>query len=120
MGEQKRVLVVEDDKDALAITSTALSHAGFVVLTVQDGALACAAVVAHEPDVIVLDLILPHTSGREIAAELHTDPRCARIPIVIVTADVSAREAVFPPNVRRVLLKPCEPRVIVKSVSAAV
>ena len=119
MAEPQRVLIVEDDRDAIAITSAALLHEGFLVFTVQDGALACAAVVANEPDLILLDLRLPNASGEEIAAELHSDPRCARIPIVIVTADVGARDAVFPPNVRWVILKPCEPREVVAAVTAA-
>ena len=119
MGEQIRVLIVEDDRDALAIMGTALAHEGFVVFTVQDGALACAAVVSNEPDLVLLDLRLPNASGEEIAAELHSDPRCAHIPIVIVTADVRARDAVFPPNVRWVILKPCEPREVVAGITKA-
>lgn len=117
--EPKRVLVVEDDKDAIAIASTVLSHAGFVVIVVEDGAHACEAVVIHKPDIILLDLRLPNEDGEQIATNLHGDPRCSHIPIVVLTADVARRNAAFPPNVRKVVLKPVAPRVVVAMVQAA-
>ena len=120
MGQLKRVLIVEDDADSLAITSAALAYSGFAVFTVQDGAQACGAAVTHRPDLIILDVRLPNTSGDVIAAELHGDGRCAHIPIVVVTADIAALTMRFPPNVRGLLLKPCDPRILIDIALAAV
>lgn len=116
--ETKRVLVVEDNTDAIAIASAVLSHAGFLVIVVDDGGTACAAAAIHKPDVILLDLHLPNAGGTEIASELHADPRCTEIPIVVITADVAALNMAFTSNVRAVLLKPVQPRAIVESVLA--
>lgn len=110
------MLVVDDDKDAVEIHRTMLEFGGFVVVTIEDGADACAAALTHQPDAILLDLHLPHSTGAQIAAALHEDPRCVSIPIVVVSADFRALSIMFPPNVRRVLLKPTEPRAVLAAV----
>jgi CheY-like chemotaxis protein len=113
----KRVLIVDDNEDTVVICGAQLTQAGYSVASVNDGARACDAVLVHEPDVILLDFRLPGTSGALIASGLHADPRCSTIP-VILTADHTARKMEFPPNVRGVLLKPCESDALLSAVSA--
>lgn len=116
MPPTPRLLVVDDDRDAVAIHSAMFEFGGFVVVTVDDGADACAAALTHQPDAILLDLHLPHSNGEQIAAALYDDARCTHIPIVVVSADFRALSLTFPPNVRRVLLKPLEPRAVLAAV----
>lgn len=114
----KRVLIVDDNRDTLVICGAQLTNAGYLVTAVNDGAQACDAALLHQPDVIVLDFRLPGTSGQEVASGLDADPRCSAIPVIILTADVTARKVRFPPNVRGVVLKPCESRTLIEAVSA--
>lgn len=115
----KRVLIVDDDRDTVVICSAQLTQAGYSVTAVSDGAHACDAARLHQPDVILLDYRLPGTTGSMIASGLDADPQCAAIPVIILTADATARKINFPPNVCGVVLKPCEFRTLIEAVSAA-
>ena len=115
----KHVLIVDDDADTVVICSAQLTQAGYSVTSVSDGTHACDAARLHAPDVILLDYRLPGTTGSIIASGLNADPRCSAIPVIILTADATARKTRFPPNVRGVVLKPCESRTLIAAVSAA-
>jgi CheY-like chemotaxis protein len=115
----KRVLIVDDDADTVIICTAQLTQAGYSVTSVSDGTHACDAAGLHMPDVILLDYRLPGATGSIIASGLHDDPRCSAIPVIILTADATARKVRFPRNVRGVVLKPCESRALIAAVSAA-
>lgn len=115
----KCVLIVDDDADTVVICSAQLTNAGYSVTAVFDGTHACDAARLHMPDVILLDYRLPDTTGLIIASGLNADPRCSAIPVIILTADATARKVRFPANVCGVVLKPCESRTLIEAVSAA-
>ncbi|HEX6372930.1 MAG TPA: response regulator [Longimicrobium sp.] len=114
---RKRVLVIDDDRDALAIYGSILTLAGYLVMYEDAPMRACEAAGRFRPDAILLDFGLAGTTDQETAATLHADARCAGISIIILTADVALQKVSFPPNVHRVLLKPCEPRAVLDALS---
>jgi class 3 adenylate cyclase len=81
-----RVLVVDDDPDMAAFFARMLAREGMAVDTVFDGNAALAAIGAAAPDLVLLDVMLPGTSGFEICERLKSDPATALVPVVLVTA----------------------------------
>ncbi len=81
-----RVLVVDDDPDMAAFLARVLAKQGLAVDTVLDGDAALVQVLATPPDLILLDVMLPGTSGFEICERLKDDEATALIPIILVTA----------------------------------
>jgi two-component system phosphate regulon response regulator PhoB len=81
----KFVLVAEDDRDVLDLVRAVLEDAGFDVGTAV-GAQTLQAVKAHQPDVLLLDYMMPGMDGVQIAQHLKADPATARIPIITMTA----------------------------------
>jgi class 3 adenylate cyclase len=81
-----RVLVVDDDPDMAAFLKRMLTAGGMAVDVVYDGKTALSSVGAAEPDLILLDVMLPDLSGFEICERLKADPVTALVPIVLVTA----------------------------------
>ena len=79
-------LVVEDHPDSGEIFSQAMEAAGFQAKLIDSGDKALAWLAAQVPDVVVLDLQLPHVSGIEILHHIRADPRLARTPVIVVTA----------------------------------
>jgi CheY-like chemotaxis protein len=79
-------LVIEDHVDSAIIFSEAVKRAGFEVETIRDGEVALERLAVVEPDVVILDLNLPHVSGMEILQRIRSDPRLAKTRVVIVTA----------------------------------
>src|SRR6266567_2808438 len=80
---KKRVLIVEDDSNLAAFMRENLLYEGFDVNWVADGNSALARARTFIPDLIVLDIMLPDTSGFELCAELR---RNGRVPVLILSA----------------------------------
>ena len=81
-----RVLVVDDDTDMAAFLARLLQKEGMAVDSVHDGNTALASIARQEPDLILLDVMLPDASGFELCERLKADPATALIPVVLVTA----------------------------------
>jgi DNA-binding response OmpR family regulator len=82
----KRILVVDDEKDLLDLITYNLQRNGYDVVTSQNGSEALEVAVREQPDLILLDLMLPGLDGTEVARRLKSDSRTAQIPLVMLTA----------------------------------
>ena len=69
-----KILVVDDEPDALEVLGFKLREAGFNPLFATDGLKALAAVRAERPDLVVLDLMLPELDGLEVCKLMRRDP----------------------------------------------
>lgn len=79
----RRVLVVEDDTTVAEVVARYLERDGAVVEVVEDGAVALARSIAWEPDLVVLDLLLPGLDGWEVCRRLQVE---RRVPVVMLSA----------------------------------
>jgi DNA-binding response OmpR family regulator len=77
---------VDDEPEALELLEFNLKKAGFDVLTAADGAQALKKARSVQPDLMVLDLMMPEIDGLEVCKILRRDPATARIPIIMLTA----------------------------------
>jgi twitching motility two-component system response regulator PilH len=82
--------VVEDDRALQTYYKSALTLAGYGVITADDGLEALQRVEGHHPSAVVLDLGLPRLSGQDVGRELAAHPDMRDIPIVVVTGDTGA------------------------------
>ena len=80
-------LVIEDDIDLSEIFTKALDAAGFDVETIQDGEIAQQRLKETLPNVIVLDMHLPHVDGATLLKQINEDERLRKARIIIATAD---------------------------------
>jgi DNA-binding response OmpR family regulator len=98
-------LVIEDDDNLSAIFAEALKMAGYQTETIQDGAVASRRIKNTTPDLILLDLHLPHVSGEEILRQIRADDRLKQTNVVLATADHLLSD-MLQDQVTFVLLKP--------------
>jgi DNA-binding response OmpR family regulator len=89
----KKVLIVDDDKDLLRLLSRHLLRAGFDVVTAQDGVSAVSVAKKEQPKVIVLDLGLPAGDGFRVLEMLQNLIPVSHIPVVVLTARGAQAEA---------------------------
>jgi DNA-binding response OmpR family regulator len=82
----KTVLVVEDEKDLSDLIGYNLRRNGFDVISAADGNAALDLAAKHNPDLVLLDLMLPGIDGTEVARRLRGDARTAATPIIMLTA----------------------------------
>jgi DNA-binding response OmpR family regulator/two-component sensor histidine kinase len=104
IGHGERVLVVDDEADIRGTIAELLRYYGYQVDSVASGAEALAAVNAREPDLVMLDLLLPGMSGIEVAGELRTSHPSVPILFVSGHADPDLLHGVVPGA--RLLRKP--------------
>jgi len=81
-----KILIVDDEKDLLELLSMSLGAEGFIVTTAENAAQALASVRTNRPDLILLDIMLPDTSGIKLTGKLKNTPQTATIPIILLTA----------------------------------
>ena len=79
------VLIVDDVPDNLAVLHDALDAAGYTVLVATDGASALHRAAQAEPDIVLLDAVMPGIDGFEVARRLKAGPDTAHIPIIFMT-----------------------------------
>jgi two-component system alkaline phosphatase synthesis response regulator PhoP len=81
-----RVLVIDDEPDVLLLCRVNLQYAGHEVLEAPDGERGLELATTAEPDVIVLDVMLPERDGISVLRELGEHPATAHVPVVLLTA----------------------------------
>jgi CheY-like chemotaxis protein len=87
-------LIVDDEPDVHALLTDLLRSEGYEVATAADGAeaLAYLRTTPTLPCLILLDLVMPEVDGWQFIEERSHDPRLARIPVVLISGQVAARE----------------------------
>lgn len=81
------VLIIEDQHDIGMMYEETLQMAGFRTEHIADGNLAMERLGGVAPDLIVLDMNLPHVSGHYLLKEIRADGRLHRVPVIIATAN---------------------------------
>jgi two-component system phosphate regulon response regulator PhoB len=94
-GVRPRILVVDDEPEAVELVEFNLTQAGYSVITAGDGAEALNKARSAQPSLIVLDLMLPEVDGLEVCKMLRRDPATAAIPIVMLTAKAAEIDRVL-------------------------
>lgn len=91
----RKLLIVDDEPEALAALAGLLEAAGFLVQTADGGAQALDAVNADRPDAVILDLVMPQISGFEVVRRLRSDPLTQSLPVFVYTgSSLTAEEVV--------------------------
>jgi DNA-binding response OmpR family regulator len=124
-----KILVVDDDPDILDAIALILQSQGYEVVTARDGIEGLANLKAEQPDLMILDLMMPKMDGFAVCKELQ-DPRWSKykdIPILILTSvreEASRRryelETGLELDVDDYVEKPMSPDVLLKRVSTLI
>lgn len=81
-----KVLIVDDEIDTLTPLKRALEVEGYAVIEAMDGVEALEKVKSENPDLVLLDLMLPKMDGNEVCQKLRKNPMTEGIPIIMLTA----------------------------------
>jgi len=116
----KCVLIVDDEEDVLTVTSMGLEmSAGWKVLTATSGKEAIALAAEHQPDIILLDWMMPEMDGRATLQALRADPTTSHIPVILVTAKAQSPDGdTFKGvDVAAILAKPLRPLKLAEQIN---
>ena len=87
-----KILVADDEPQILDIVARILDGAGHHVLTAIDGNEALRRVYETHPDLVLLDIRMPHKDGTTVAQQMRDDPRTRGIPVVFLTGLIRTSE----------------------------
>lgn len=112
-----KILIVEDEEKLAAVLGDYLRQAGFTPFLITDGTAVIAWVREHQPDLILLDLMLPGRDGMEICKEIR---KFSTVPIVMVTARIEEIDRLLGLELGAddYICKPFSPREVVARVKA--
>ena len=97
-GQPRLILIVEDDRAVASMISEFITSAGYDAEVARDGQDAIVKARQFQPDLVIMDLMLPRLTGGEAASQLKQDALTSRIPIVGISAvaDVTALAELLP------------------------
>lgn len=114
------VLIVDDEADLASLVEFNLQQAGMETSVALTGVQALASAKAKVPDIVLLDLMLPDLSGKEVCRRLRTDTATRSVPIVMLTARGEEADRIegFEVGADDYITKPFSPRELVLRLKA--
>jgi len=115
-----RILIVDDDVDALRLVGMMLEHESFEILAAASGPQALKKAIEEQPELIILDVMMPGMDGYQVAAELRKHPATEDIPILMFTAKAAINDKVtgFQAGADDYITKPVHPMELTTRIKA--
>jgi DNA-binding response OmpR family regulator len=120
--DKKKVVVVEDDPDFQTLLGMILAPGAVNVIAAGDGVGGLEVIRTEQPDLVILDLMLPDMSGWQVFMTMRAEAASAGIPVIILSSLGTRYDRSFGVQVAQVhdyLTKPCLPSKLRASVAAA-
>jgi CheY-like chemotaxis protein len=116
----ERILIIDDDIDTLKLVGMMLQKLGYQIFAAEDGEKGLAQAEVENPDLIVLDIMMPDLDGFEVAKRLRANPRTSNTPILMFTAKSQLDDKVtgFEAGADDYLTKPTHPSELSAHVKA--
>jgi DNA-binding response OmpR family regulator len=89
---KRKILVVDDEADILHFLELILRERGYEVETATGGAAALTAARDRQPDLVLLDIMMPQMDGWEVLKLLRIDPQTAGIPVAMISARTDPKD----------------------------
>ena len=116
MAEKKRILLVDDEVDFVEVLKVRLEDSNYETIVAYDGEEGLERAEKEEPDLIILDIVLPRISGFDVCRKLKIDERFKNIPIIMLTAKFQDNDIKFgmAMGADAYITKPFEPHVLLE------
>ncbi len=116
----EKILVVDDDVDTLRLVGLMLQRNGYDIVAASSGRQALLMALKEQPDLIILDVMMPDMDGYEVTRKLRSDPKTLAIPIIMFTAKSQIDDKVtgFEAGADDYLTKPTQPRELLAHIKA--
>ena len=121
MGQKKKILVVDDERDIVKALMIRLQGAGYDVVTAFDGAQGVFMAHKEKPDLIILDIRMPAGNGFSVAERLKRSDHTLTIPVIFLTGspETNAEEKARAVGARFYIKKPYDPEELLDAIKRA-
>ncbi len=121
MGQKKKILIVDDERDIVKALMIRLQGAGYEVVTAFDGAQGVFMAHKEKPDLILLDIRMPAGNGFSVAQRLKRSINTFTIPVIFLTGspERNAEEKAMALGARFYVKKPYDPEELLDAIRRA-
>jgi DNA-binding response OmpR family regulator len=118
MNQKPKVLIVDDEPNNVDFLEQALEDSGYQLITATNGQEALDKIQSEQPDLILLDLMMPILDGFAVLAEVKADQVLRDIPVIIISAEHDSKSVVkgIKQGAEDYLTKPVNADILVKKV----
>ncbi|MCI0576419.1 MAG: response regulator, partial [Chloroflexi bacterium] len=116
----RRVLIIDDDPGILMLTEIVFRRAGYEAHIAANGTEGLARVAEVQPDIIILDVMMPDLDGYQVCQRIRANPQTAGVPILMLSAIAKDedRERCFAVGANAFVGKPVSPKDLVARITA--
>jgi len=120
-GEQKRLMLVDDDPNLVLLVRDYLEFRGYDVVTAENGRVALEILEQELPDLMICDIMMPEMDGYTLLKKIREDPRTGWIPVLFLSAKGQSQDKVKGLNTGAdvYIVKPFEPEELVAQVESS-
>ncbi len=104
----KKILIIDDEQDFVDMLKMRLEANGYEVVTADDGVTGLQRWKEKNPDIILLDIMMPQLGGYSFVQDSKTTPGLKQVPIIVLTAKPGMEDIFEMEGVHDYLVKPCE------------
>ncbi len=117
-----KILIVDDDQGTTKLLELILSKEGYDVVSINNSYDTLPAALAYDPNLILLDLVMPSVDGFEVCKNVRAKSQFARIPIVFFTSvsDIEKKVAAFGSGASDYIVKPVHPQELKLRIKALI
>jgi class 3 adenylate cyclase len=85
MSDQRKILIADDSADVLETLADFLESSGYAICTAADGVEALAQIEREQPDLVLLDVVMPNMTGYEVCRRIRANPVTVFLPVILLT-----------------------------------
>ena len=117
-----KILIVDDDQGTTKLLEFILAREGYDVASVNNSSDTLPAALAHDPNLILLDLMMPSVDGLEVCRNLREKSQFARVPIIFFTSvsDIEKKVTAFEAGANDYIVKPIHPQELKLRIKALI
>lgn len=119
VSTETKIMIVEDDAATMKLYKNYFEKSGYSVLSVMSGSEAVSTARIHQPDIIVLDIMLPDLSGWKVLTELKENELTSNIPVIVASALLEKNKA-FSLGAIDYLKKPIDMRTLIDRINSVI
>lgn len=121
IGDQKRLMLVDDDPNLILLVKDYLEFRGYDVVTAENGREALEKLEEDLPDLIICDVMMPEMDGYTLVKHVREDPRTSWIPVLFLSAKGQSQDRVkgLSTGADVYIVKPFEPEELVAQVESS-
>ena len=116
----KKILIIEDELHVVKFLKNIFEDNGYETLAAPDGEEGWNLLKEHRPDLITLDLQMPHERGTKFFQRFRKDEDFEVIPIIVISGQASPHRAIQPSKVAAIVSKPFEPEDLLETVKSVI